>query len=530
VINFLKRCWQRRWLRGAALTLLTLFTLVALLWAVVDWSGAWHLREVKAMLAAKGQSFDLRDASPDPIPDSDNYCAIPLLKNLILASDGDGTTSGPARNRVRLQNATELLSTTWIPPKPGSSRGRNIAPPPKITGVQTGQLPDLNAWAAWLREKGLTANSGNAARDVLEDLSYGDSVFKELVAGLDRPEAQWTPAWKTRDLPRNLFSVALPHLTEAQRLTRTLSLRCAAAARAGDGLQAHECALISARLEDATIEEPFLIGMLVAAANAAHLADDIWELSGSQLGTAEDFRGLESRLAAMDFRQATWRSFSAELIAAVSTQQVIKEYPGILFGDFGQPEMQSHWVRNLAVRCIPSGFFDANSAYLANFEFVYLVEPLRDHGWQAGLDASHQAETALKELKGKAWTQPSSIMADLVAPTVHGVIHRAIYAQTLVNQAAIACALERSRIANGSYPDSLDHLTLADGKPLPVEVLSGKPMSYRKTPNGRYALWSASFDGIDHGGQRALDKSNPDGTRFWLESYKGDWVWDFPEK
>jgi len=529
-MRFLKRCWQRRWIRGFAWTLITLFTLIALVTVWVDWYGARRLRKVKAALAGKGQSFDLRDASPDPIPDADNFCAIQLLKNLILASDGDGTTSGPARNRVRLHTATEVLSTTWIPPGPGSHRGRNIAPAPKITGVQTGQLPDLNAWAAWLREKGLTANSGDAARDVLEDLSYGDSVFKELVAGLDRPEAQWTPAWKTRDLPRNLFSLPLPHLTEAQRLTRALSLRCAAAARAGDALQAHECAMISARLEDATIEEPFLIGMLVAAANAAHLANDIWELCDAPLGAAADFRRLESPLAAVDFRQATCRAYSAELISAVSAAQMVKEYPGILFGDFGQPEAESHRVRNLAVRCIPPGFFDANAAFLANFEFDYLVEPLRDHGWQAGLDASHQAETALKDLKSKWWTHPSSIMADLVAPSVAGVIHRAIYAQTLVNQALIACALESYRIENGSYPDSLDNLTLADGKPLPTEVLSGKPMSYRKTPNGKYALWSASFDGIDHGGQRALDKSNPEGTRFWLESYKGDWVWDFPEK
>ena len=117
-MRFLKRCWQRRLIRGFAWTLITLFTLIALVTVWVDWYGARRLRKVKAALAGKGQSFDLRDASPDPIPDADNFCAIPLLKNLILASDGDGTTSGPARNRCDCRTPR-----SFFPPR-GSPRGQ----------------------------------------------------------------------------------------------------------------------------------------------------------------------------------------------------------------------------------------------------------------------------------------------------------------------------------------------------------------------------------------------------------------------
>ena len=113
---------------------------------------------------------------------------------------------------------------------------------------------------------------------------------------------------------------------------------------------------------------------------------------------------------------------------------------------------------------------------------------------------------------------------------VAGVISRAIYAQTLVNQAIIACALERHRIANGSYPDSLDLVTLTDGKSLPTDILTGKPMGYRRTANGKYVLWCVSLNGKDHGGTRVLDKEQPENTRVWKDTYEGDWVWDFPAK
>ena len=53
-------------------------------------------------------------------------------------------------------------------------------------------------------------------------------------------------------------------------------------------------------------------------------------------------------------------------------------------------------------------------------------------------------------------------------------------------------------------------------------------MRYRKTADGRYALWSVAFDGTDDGGKRTLDAKKPDETKFHNAAYLGDWVWDFP--
>ena len=96
------------------------------------------------------------------------------------------------------------------------------------------------------------------------------------------------------------------------------------------------------------------------------------------------------------------------------------------------------------------------------------------------------------------------------------------------NLRLIACALERQRIEKGSYPDSLDAVRLADGKSLPPDPMNGKPMHYRKTADGRSAVWSIGFDGKDDGGKRTLDQKKAKETKFHDASYTGDWVWDFP--
>ena len=125
---------------------------------------------------------------------------------------------------------------------------------------------------------------------------------------------------------------------------------------------------------------------------------------------------------------------------------------------------------------------------------------------------------------------PSYIFAALAIPATKQVISRCAHTDALVSQAVIACALERHRIEKGSYPESLDAVRLADGKALPPDPMDDRSMRYRKTADDRYALWSIGFDGKDDGGRRVLDEKKPEDTKFSVEKYVGDWVWDFPQK
>ena len=522
-MNFLKRCWQKRWLRRLTWTALTLVTLCALFCAWVNWSGARQWRATQAMLKAEGETLDFRATMNEPIPESENFCAIPLLKDLALVVDNDAKKGEPAEKRKRL-DALKL-------PLNGKGSAR-----PKLANPALGKRTNFKAWADWLRKEGslpMPADSGDAARDVLAALAKHDAIVQELTAGLARPRAQWTPEWKTRELPPLLLSVALPHYTLVQGLHRTLALRATAALRIGDAAKAHETALIIARLDEACLNDPFVIGLLVGVSGTSMLHGVTWELCASHAGTAEDFAKLESALVNLDFHRATLHAWRGEAAVNVGTVQGIKirrdDIFGLILQMSGSNGDPNSTTGELLMRALPGGLFDASSAVLADLQFRYLIKPLKQPGWQQALASGEDLERETSRMKCEMWTHPSYIMSSLIAPGLGNVINNVIYAQTLVNQAVIACALERHHIENGSYPDSLNAVKLADGKALPPDLMDGKPMRYRKTPDGKYALWSIGFDGKDDGGKRTLDEKKPEDTRFYNATYVGDWVWDFPE-
>jgi hypothetical protein len=524
--KILKRWWQRRWIRRSVWMLVIVLALIGLAWEWTNFSGSRQWSETRTRLSREGQTLDFRAICPDPIPDAENFCAIPLLKDLALVIDGDPHKGEPGQERERL---TAVINSYY--------RGKPAAPP-VIAGATLGQRTDLKHWSAWLTKDSpapAQSSADEAPRDVLAALAGQDEVFGELVAGLNRPLAQWTPAWKTRALPRNLQRILLPHLYGIPLLIRFLGLRGIAAARAGDPVKAHECLQIMARLDEACLREPFLTGVLDASHGVESIADATWELCDAHAGTAEDFRRLESALAAMDFRVATARAASSELITNVSAFQFFKEYPDEFLDSMGRGMNSAHSyvytpLNRIVMRVVPPGLFDSNTAVYADRALEYSVRPIRDRGWRAALLSARQLRDQLIHAQGGFLSHPSSDATYMYCPATLGIPAHMIYSQTVINQATIACALERYRIEKGSYPESLDDVKLADGKPLPVELLTGKPMSYRRTSNGKYALWSSSFDEKNHGGQRVLDKKNPEKTRFKSEDYAGDWVWDFAEE
>jgi len=89
-------------------------------------------------------------------------------------------------------------------------------------------------------------------------------------------------------------------------------------------------------------------------------------------------------------------------------------------------------------------------------------------------------------------------------------------AQAWVNEAIIACAIERYRLAHGALPATLDELHMAA---LPHDVVNGEPLRYRVAGDDNYVLYSVGWNGVDDGG-KAVKKSN--GA---IDLTRGDWVW-----
>jgi hypothetical protein len=85
--------------------------------------------------------------------------------------------------------------------------------------------------------------------------------------------------------------------------------------------------------------------------------------------------------------------------------------------------------------------------------------------------------------------------------------------QTLVNEAFIACGLERYRLAREEYPESLDALVPQFAAKLPHDIVGGAPLKYHRTADGRFVLYSVGWNEKDDGG--VVSKSVEEGDWGW---------------
>jgi hypothetical protein len=120
---------------------------------------------------------------------------------------------------------------------------------------------------------------------------------------------------------------------------------------------------------------------------------------------------------------------------------------------------------------------------------------------------------ALREGTRTRRSTPYNWMAAASVPNFAKALQTLARNQTRANQALIACALERARLATGRYPGSLDELVPQYLEQPPRELFTGKPFIYRATPEGSYVLYSVGWNETDEGG--VPGKGN-------LED---DWVW-----
>lgn len=112
---------------------------------------------------------------------------------------------------------------------------------------------------------------------------------------------------------------------------------------------------------------------------------------------------------------------------------------------------------------------------------------------------------------------------DLFTAESHSMLKFAL-AQSTINEAQIACALERYRLVHGRLPDRLDELAPGFIERLPHDVINGKPLKYRLTGDGQFVLYSVGWNGVDDGGVVVREKLG--GPR--LKNDEGDWVWRYP--
>ena len=128
-----------------------------------------------------------------------------------------------------------------------------------------------------------------------------------------------------------------------------------------------------------------------------------------------------------------------------------------------------------------------------------------------------KADEFSKELNALlAHSSVYTIIARRMVPNYQRALQTTAYNQTHVNQALIACALERYHLAHGEYPETLEALEPQFIDEIPRDIIGGGSMHYRRTGGGKFILYSIGWNGRDDGGKRG---------RTTLPFTNGDWVW-----
>jgi hypothetical protein len=315
------------------------------------------------------------------------------------------------------------------------------------------------------------------------------------------------------------FGIAIPNFIALRDVSQTLAQRAQCHLLLGEPEAAwrelaliHDlCGLLAAKPPAKPIT---LVGAMINAA-----------IMGLCIGVVEDglrlqawhepqLLALERQLQETDLLTPVMKAFEEERAATCRTLETTprSELAKLLYSD-------RFWPR-LGLTCLPQGWFYQNMVvgtgleqeWLESVDLTNRLVPARRIS-----EAVHRASLEFGQ------NSPHSFLALRALPNFLKALQTATLDQTLVNEAELGCALERHRLAEGRFPETLDALAPQFIEKLPHDLIGGQPLKYRRTDSGGYLLYSVGWNEKDDGGVVGLTQNGN------VDRETGDWVWRYPQ-
>lgn len=453
----------RRWFFCVA----ALVTLIGLFYAEEDWRGKRAWEACKRDMEIKGFEMDWAKHIPEPVPDDQNIFKVPEMQKWFVGR-------GPLPKGI----------AKLVNPETDSISGKTNAI------VTEAQARDYLAWSD----------------QFMPDFNLISEALKRPCARMDGDYSH----------PAN---VPIPNFVAARQLARTLAQR------------AHSCFILQQpdkALEEVTLMRDMcrmfhgapsgkpmtLVAAMINVAVTGLYVDTIGEGLKLRAWREPQLVALQGQLKDIHLMPFVTQAFHDEPAAEIYTFEIAPQ-PKIMESLKSAPSFEMK-LYSIA----PRGWKYQNLVNLARFSVVPAVvfDPDRDSVSPSVSDAAmKQVQTFLR-----GWS-PFRIFAAIAIPNFTKAIQTTAGNQNLVNQALLACALERYHIAHGEYPESLDSLVPQFIETIPHDVINGGDLQYRKTDNS-FVLYSIGWNQQDDGGTPAPKKN---GSTDWE---KGDWVWPYAPK
>jgi hypothetical protein len=182
-----------------------------------------------------------------------------------------------------------------------------------------------------------------------------------------------------------------------------------------------------------------------------------------------------------------------------------------IFADSSHPSGWNGFKQRWEARLIPHGW--VYQCMVTAAERAPKVDTWMDPASRAVFPKQVDADQAT--LSSVSSGSPYNFILLWFTPNFVKACQRTALFQTKVDQANIACALERYHLARGEYPENLNALVPQFIEAIPGDVIGARPPHYRRAADGTFLLYSTGWSGRDSGG--VAKPGN-----------EGDWVWPEP--
>jgi hypothetical protein len=477
---------------------LGLIALVLLYYLEENWRGHWVWSRYQRELQAQGVRFEPSAYIPRAVPPEQNFA------EAIWRASGLSPRYDMASSKLNSSSRKAPYSNSWV-----FARADLRAWHAAYLALTNAGFPPLT------NVPNLTLDRAGAAAAVLAALSDCDAAIAALREASQRPYCRFDLGYDQEDPA----AIPLPHLTPVKKTAQVVALRTAAELGLRRTDDAFRDVMLLFALADATRDEPLLISHLVRLSILAIALQPLE--AGMDQWSEPQLALLQQRFQQFDLCRDMRRSLEAEAFFLGnreidylrSSRSALKNL-GTLSG--GTP------VSYISLLVGPAGWFDLERVNYLRMATEQMLPTFDVERRQVPPSASREFQQridALANSPAKMVFHHQLFAATLLA-SVTRVAQRTAFTQTGLDAAAVACALQRYRLAQGQFPPTLDALVPQFISKLPHDIINGQPLHYRRTDNEHFVLYSVGWNETDDGGSVGVSTSgnSPD-------SQTGDWVW-----
>lgn len=440
------------------------------LWMVHFGAGSWaHSKEE---LIKRGEKLTFSELIPQQAPpDAENFYADPIWMELLKTKPvlEDGTWV----QKPEIEKKDQLIKK-WKTPLSANEKDsiRNLRLSSPIASDRIDEAKSLRKEM----EKLAPSAQVSVATTILEILGPAQPLTKHLSGLLQRPSAYYPIRYQDN------FATPLPHISEMLSLAQMLRVRSEAALVLDRSTEAFEDTMMILGLQETMKDQPLLIALLVRESMILLALEPMNKGILRHQWRDSELAGIQNHLLMIDLQENLMTAYRGEraifyvFLLQLTDTTASKLPPWRRPTDIMLPDQMDYYSKTMQAT------LDTMQQHQAS-------------GWNSSLPFGAGFDV-------KGWKRYLRWVVAFAMPAMEGAVEKTAECQTQVDQTLIACALERYRIAHGSYPASLDLLVPEYLAKLPNSPITGKPMNYSLKPDGTFLLWSTGWNLNSLGGKR----------------------------